>query len=73
MTLRQIVEQWVERFNTADGEGLAVLYGDSATNQQVANEPVVGRSAIHARPLEPPRRFLMPPIKKASQEQHIAE
>lgn len=48
MTPRQTVERWIERFNAADAEGLAALYADTATNHQVANEPVVGRSAIHA-------------------------
>lgn len=36
------------RFNAGDAEGLAALYADSATNHQVANAPVTGRSAIHA-------------------------
>lgn len=48
MTPRQTVERWVERFNAGDVDGLAVLYADLATNHQVANEPVIGRSAIHA-------------------------
>ena len=48
MTPRQTVERWIERFNAADADGLAALYSDSATNHQVANEPVIGRSAIHA-------------------------
>ena len=48
MTPRETVGQWVERFNAGDADGLAALYAATATNHQVANEPVVGRSAIHA-------------------------
>ncbi len=43
---RAVVEQWVERFNAADVEGLAALYHESAVNHQVANEPVEGRANI---------------------------
>lgn len=46
MTPRETVEQWVQRFNAADADGLALLYAESATNHQVAQEPVCGRSAI---------------------------
>jgi ketosteroid isomerase-like protein len=48
MTPREIVRRWVERFNEGDADGLAALYADSATNHQVANEPIVGHAAIHA-------------------------
>lgn len=38
---------WVEAFNRADAEALAGLYAEDAVNHQVANEPVLGRAAIH--------------------------
>lgn len=38
--------QWLNAFNAADTEALADLYADYATNHQVANEPIVGKSAI---------------------------
>ncbi len=42
-----IVRAWVEACNRADAEALAGFYADDAVNHQVANEPVVGRMAIH--------------------------
>ncbi|MFZ1746402.1 MAG: nuclear transport factor 2 family protein [Nitrospirales bacterium] len=42
-----VVRSWVEAFNRADAETLAGLYPEDAVNHQVANEPVVGRAAIH--------------------------
>lgn len=46
MSPRQVVEQWVERFNAADASGLADLYHEDAVNHQVIQEPVEGRVAI---------------------------
>jgi limonene-1,2-epoxide hydrolase len=46
MTPRQVVEEWVRRFNAADADALAELYSEDATNHQVVQEPIVGRSAI---------------------------
>ena len=48
MTPRQILNQWIQAFNNADTETIAALYSDTATNHQVANEPVVGKEAIKA-------------------------
>jgi limonene-1,2-epoxide hydrolase len=48
MTPRQVVEEWVRRFNAADAAGLATLYHDDAVNHQVVQEPVRGRAAIRA-------------------------
>ncbi len=48
MTPRTLVETWVEAFNRADVEALAQLYAEEAVNHQVANDPIVGRSAIKA-------------------------
>ena len=46
MTPRQVLEKWIEAFNNADIETLSGLYHDNAINHQVANEPVIGKSAI---------------------------
>lgn len=43
-----IVQQWVERFNAADADGLAALYSVAAVNHQITQEPVEGRDAIRA-------------------------
>jgi uncharacterized protein (TIGR02246 family) len=48
MTPRQIVEEWVKRFNAGDADGLAELYHDDAVNHQVTQQPVEGRSAIRS-------------------------
>lgn len=48
MTPRQVVEEWVRRFNAADVAGLAALYHEDAVNHQVVQEPVRGRAAIRA-------------------------
>jgi limonene-1,2-epoxide hydrolase len=46
MTPREVVEEWVRRFNAADADAIAELYSDDATNHQVVQEPVVGKAAI---------------------------
>ena len=46
MTPRQVVEQWIERFNAGDVAGLAALYAEDAVNHQVVMQPLVGRAAI---------------------------
>ena len=48
MQPRELVEQWVIAFNSADADELAVFYAEDATNHQVVREPVVGRNAIRA-------------------------
>ena len=48
MTPRQLIEEWVLRFNAADAAGLAELYDEVAVNHQVTQEPTVGREAIRA-------------------------
>ena len=47
MTPKEVLQQFVERFNRADAEALAQLYAEDAVNHQVANPPVVGRQAIY--------------------------
>jgi hypothetical protein len=46
MQPKVLVEKWVEAFNRADVEALAAFYADDAVNHQVAENPVVGRTAI---------------------------
>lgn len=46
MSPKQLVQEWVNRFNSADVEGLAMLYAENAINHQVVMEPLVGREAI---------------------------
>lgn len=46
MSPKQLVQEWVRRFNEADVEGLASLYADDAINHQVVMEPLHGRAAI---------------------------
>ena len=43
---RQLVQEWVRRFNEADVDGLASLYAGDAVNHQVVMEPLHGRAAI---------------------------
>lgn len=46
MSPKQLVQEWVGRFNSADIDGLASLYAPDATNHQVVMEPLLGREAI---------------------------
>ena len=46
MRPKEILCQWVDAFNSADAEAIADLYDDKAINHQVANEPVIGKTAI---------------------------
>ena len=46
MTPKELVLEWVARFNAGDADGLAELYAESAVNHQVAEAPVEGRAAI---------------------------
>ena len=46
MRPKELIEKFVEYFNEADVEKIAELYHEDATNHQVANEPVIGKSAI---------------------------
>ena len=43
---KEVVQLWVDAFNSGDAEALSALYHDDAVNHQVANEPVSGRAAI---------------------------
>jgi limonene-1,2-epoxide hydrolase len=46
MSPKQLVQEWVSRFNKADLDGLASLYAADATNHQVVMDPLLGREAI---------------------------
>lgn len=46
MSPKQLVQEWVTRFNAADLDGLAALYAAEAVNHQVMMEPLRGREAI---------------------------
>jgi uncharacterized protein (TIGR02246 family) len=48
MTSRQVVEEWVRRFNSGDADRLAELYREDAVNHQVVQEPIAGKVAIRA-------------------------
>jgi len=46
MSPKQLVQEWVRRFNSGDIDGLASLYATDATNHQVVMDPLHGRAAI---------------------------
>lgn len=46
MSPKQLVKEWIARFNNADADGLAALYATDATNHQVVMAPLCGREAI---------------------------
>lgn len=46
MRPKQLIHDWVDRFNAADIDGLADLYAEDAINHQVVTEPLVGKAAI---------------------------
>jgi limonene-1,2-epoxide hydrolase len=43
---KQLVQDWVNRFNDGDIDSLASLYATHAINHQVVMEPLRGRAAI---------------------------
>ncbi|MEM8970722.1 MAG: nuclear transport factor 2 family protein [Pseudomonadota bacterium] len=48
MTPKEVVEEWVKRFNAGDAEGIAELYSEDAINHQIPQELVRGKDAIKA-------------------------
>ena len=44
MTPRQVVEEWVRRFNSGDADRLSELYHEDAVNHQVVQEPIAAGS-----------------------------
>lgn len=47
MKPKEVLRQWIDLFNKADAKGISELYHEDAINHQVANEPVIGKSAIY--------------------------
>ena len=47
MTPKEILVQWIDCFNASDAKGIVELYAENAVNHQVANAPVVGKTAIY--------------------------
>lgn len=46
MTAKEVVQKWVETFNSGDAIALSMLYHKDATNHQVVQDPLHGREAI---------------------------
>ena len=47
MSPTQLIRHWIELFNAADIDGLAMMYDENAVNEQaVFSEPLRGRDAI---------------------------
>ena len=46
MKPKEILLQWINAFNNSYPETISALYDDNAVNHQVANDPVIGRTAI---------------------------
>lgn len=46
MSPKQLVQEWISRFNAGDIAGLAALYAPDAVNHQVVMTPLHGRDAI---------------------------
>jgi limonene-1,2-epoxide hydrolase len=46
MSPRQLVEEFVKRFNDRDATAIADLYHEDAVNDQVPEQPIEGRAAI---------------------------
>ncbi len=46
MTPKEIIQKWVDTFNTANADAIAELYHNDAINHQVMNEPLIGKEAI---------------------------
>lgn len=47
MSRKDFIKTWVDTFNKANADLMAEFYHDDAINHQVANEPVIGKKAIH--------------------------
>ena len=59
MTPKEILQKWIDCFNAADAVALANLYAQDAINHQVANTPVIGKTAIHEMNLQPQKWFVL--------------
>lgn len=45
---KEIVTKWVDAFNQGNAELISSFYANDATNHQVAETPIVGKSSIKA-------------------------
>ncbi len=45
---KEIVKNWVDAFNKGDAKLISTFYSDNATNHQVAETPVIGKSNIES-------------------------
>jgi ketosteroid isomerase-like protein len=48
MSPKEIIEKWVEAFNSGKADDVAEFYSQDAINHQVAETPVHGKDAIRA-------------------------
>lgn len=46
MSLKNIIQDWVNAFNQKDYNKLCEFYHDDAINHQIANEEIIGKAAI---------------------------
>ena len=47
MTAKELIRQWVKKFNDADIDGLIALYADDIVNDQIVfSAPLVGKKAV---------------------------
>ena len=46
MTAKELVQKWVDTFNTANADAIAELYHNDVINHQVMNDPLIGKVAI---------------------------
>lgn len=46
MSPKEVLQKWIDAFNRADIWAIADLYAENAINHQVANEPIIGKTAI---------------------------
>lgn len=46
MSPKEIIQEWVKVFNTANADVLADFYHEDATNHQINQDPIVGKVAI---------------------------
>lgn len=47
MNPKELVEKWVDAFNSGDADAVSNFYSENAINHQVAEQPVKGKEAIH--------------------------
>ena len=48
MKPKELVTEWVRRFNLADVDGLMDLYHEKAVNHQIVTDPLIGKDAIRS-------------------------